>query len=871
MLNRSLKQKGHRSTVKFWSWTVRLSSAAILLAFAASLTQVNASSTFGVTLESIFGAVTKNTTAAAGEQTGFAGRLLTGTLNHTVVPCNEVDLSWTNTNSSNTYGDLYRSEGATFDPVSAVAIAHFEGNDKMLRSGTVLFRDTDGLVVGQTYSYRIKVVKVTGGNSTAEILDNNGVSLPTTDCLTTTVTTASADPTAVSLGSNEEIALSAHVTKGSGTSTAPITGTVTLTVKNSAGVTIFQTVPALDLDENQNVTAMMSASMISGSAGTYTLFAEYSGEANYTASQGTNTTGVGLADPEMTLSTSGASVYGEPVTLTATIASNVGPSPTGIARFYAGGTCSSPGTQIGGNRTVDGSGNASVETTNLSAATYTIIACYLGDSNYNGSHASVLQIVSKATPTASLEVANSPVAYDGTSHSASVMLTSSVPGTAVNVSTGGAAGQTAAGIYEVTADFVPADTVNYNTLTGISAGSFEVATGTISGHVSYALQPNRSVSGVVIDASGSMPVIGASDEAGDYLITNFGAGEYTVTASKQAQDCQTINGIFANDASLIARHVVGMTTLDATQLKAAKVSGPATEGVSSFDAALVAQKVVGICSTINRSGQWDFTPASVEHPDGLIGSSLVENYSAILMGDVSGDWNPEGVQRATINVAPSKDAVIASIGDHTAATGGTVNVPFTISNLGGRSVDSYQFEINYDPSVLSPRTASPLGTLSEGLFVVTNVPAAGTLRVAVYGINPVNGDGVYLNLGFEVTGRSGTSSPLAISSFGINDGTDEVSASSGRVTVNVSADTSLNGRLITPMGRPVAGAEVTLAGTGRGKVRTAVTDSQGRFEFGSVSMGETYTVGARSVRSTFTPLTISIVQSETTLEMIADQ
>ena len=43
-----------------------------------------------------------------------------------------------------------------------------------------------------------------------------------------------------------------------------------------------------------------------------------------------------------------------------------------------------------------------------------------------------------------------------------------------NILTGGAATQTTAGTYAVTADFVPTDTTNYTTLTGFSAGNFVI-------------------------------------------------------------------------------------------------------------------------------------------------------------------------------------------------------------------------------------------------------------------------------------------------------------------------------------------------------------------------------------------------------------
>ena len=66
-------------------------------------------------------------------------------------------------------------------------------------------------------------------------------------------------------------------------------------------------------------------------------------------------------------------------------------------------------------------------------------------------------VIQKATPTATLAVDNSPVTYNGAAKAATVAIsTSSVPGSVANILTGGAASQTNAGTYAVTADFVPA-------------------------------------------------------------------------------------------------------------------------------------------------------------------------------------------------------------------------------------------------------------------------------------------------------------------------------------------------------------------------------------------------------------------------------
>ncbi len=177
-----------------------------------------------------------------------------------------------------------------------------------------------------------------------------------------------------------------------------------------------------------------------------------------------------------------------------------------------------------------------------------------------------------------------------------------------------------------------------------TATATPTSTPNITGSVNYAIV-SKPVPGTQIQAAGSPPLTVFTDSIGNYLLLGFGGGAYTVTPSRTAQPCLPAgpNGIFSNDAALISQHVVGLITLNADQLLAADVSN--FHAISSFDAALIAQKVVGICSGLNHSGEWVFTPASVPHPGGVAGS-LTENYRAVMIGDVSGDWNPIGPRPA---------------------------------------------------------------------------------------------------------------------------------------------------------------------------------------------------------------------------------
>src|ERR1035437_1346958 len=151
-----------------------------------------------------------------------------------------------------------------------------------------------------------------------------------------------------------------------------------------------------------------------------------------------------------------------------------------------------------------------------------------------------------------------------------------------------------------------------NTLvcSNVTSGTLSVGSGTVSGKVIYenTETPNYPVPTVTLDAPGSPNISGLSDVNGDYSLSAFGPGPYTVTPTRSAMVFTSSDGIQSDDPSLIAQHVVGLITLTASQQKAAKVSE--LPALSSFEAALIAQWIVGIDNPINHTGTWKFTPLS---------------------------------------------------------------------------------------------------------------------------------------------------------------------------------------------------------------------------------------------------------------------
>ena len=194
--------------------------------------------------------------------------------------------------------------------------------------------------------------------------------------------------------------------------------------------------------------------------------------------------------------------------------------------------------------------------TQTGAGSYAVTADFVptDTANYNSllAQAAGSFVIDKATPTATLAVDNSPVTYDGTAKSANVVITvSSVPGAVANTLTGGAATQTGAGSYAVTADFVPTDTANYNSLLAQAVGSFVIdkatPTATLAVDNSPVTYDGTAKSGNVVITVSSVPGAVANTLTGG-AATQTGAGSYAVTADFVPTDTANYNSLLAQAA-----------------------------------------------------------------------------------------------------------------------------------------------------------------------------------------------------------------------------------------------------------------------------------------------------------------------------------
>jgi uncharacterized repeat protein (TIGR02543 family) len=399
-----------------------------------------------------------------------------------------------------------------------------------------------------------------------------------------------------------------------------------------------------------------------------------------------------------------------------------------------------------------------------------------------------------------------------------------------------------------------------------SNGLVSVISGTITGTVTYGNSipaATHHVPNTTINAAGPVNASVLTNLAGAYSISSLGAGSYTVTPSKSGEVNGAVSGM---DSAQIAQWVVGLISLNATQQAVADVSG--TGGVSSFDSALIARYVVSLPNA-GSSGTWRFAPASTTYAN--VNVNRTGDYTALLMGDVSGNWIDPLATRPAPDAEELKPVAIGAP-ELSALVNTEVTVPVEISDTTNKGILAYQFELRYDPAVLEPAAnpADLTDTISTGYQVTVNAAERGLLRVVVFGTQPLSGAGRLINLRFNAIGNPGSASDLIWESLGLNEGGFDVRSTNGRVQVTASPsnNASLGGRVISAEGQPIRNARVTLTDT-TGQSRIAITGSLGYYQFTGLQLGETYTVRTSAKRHRFQPVTVSVSGEAVNLDIIA--
>jgi len=349
-----------------------------------------------------------------------------------------------------------------------------------------------------------------------------------------------------------------------------------------------------------------------------------------------------------------------------------------------------------------------------------------------------------------------------------------------------------AGLRNVSVTNPDGQTRTGNNILNIVSSASLIISGTIIYGTTPVEQMPKFVAGVSVNAIGASSQTASTTSTGAYSLNNLiEGGNYTVTPTKTGD----VNSISNLDASRIAQHIVGLTTLSANQLIAADTSGNGVVG--ALDAAYIAQFVASIPNP-SITGTWKFLPASRSYPN-VLTNQTNQNYSAVLVGEVTGNWNPTGVLQAEFLSTLSTEKVESRQAieevknrqkndDQTAVeavkvtarsraesgeqkTAEHLTIELAAKETTGEGILAYQFDLLYDAGQIAPQAdaCEIAETISRGMTAICGMSEPGVLKVAVFGTTPLTGEGTLLKLNFKTVETRGLTSGLGIKNFMFNE------------------------------------------------------------------------------------------------------
>jgi hypothetical protein len=308
-------------------------------------------------------------------------------------------------------------------------------------------------------------------------------------------------------------------------------------------------------------------------------------------------------------------------------------------------------------------------------------------------------------------------------------------------------------------------------------GIFTVSpTHTVSGSIHYYSNKNV-VQGVDLTLSGENNYAAESNVSGNYTIQGIKDGDYTLKASKSNE----AEGITAYDASLILQAAVGSLTLNDNQKIAADVNSDGV--INATDASYVLKKSAGVISLPfeNTKSIWAFTPQQRDYI-GLKTDINGQNFIAILIGDVSGNW--KGASEQSIQSIGSAEFVLGASRKN---TDGTEYIPVKLNIFGGKLYGA-DTVVNYDKNQATALSVEK-SEVAGNFTVVYNLSNPGQIKISMAGAEPITIGGELLRIKFEPIGSTTVTRAVSISKVEVN---ENALPSTSRIFVDANRDSSID-------------------------------------------------------------------------------
>ncbi len=244
-----------------------------------------------------------------------------------------------------------------------------------------------------------------------------------------------------------------------------------------------------------------------------------------------------------------------------------------------------------------------------------------------------------------------------------------------------------------------------------------------------------------------------TDFSGQFSLNGINSGDWQVEPQKAGDAGQAISAV---DAVSALQAAVGIKSLDNEQLLACDVSGD--RKVTAVDALLILQFKVGLFPrfpvALSCNSDWAFTPVPATisfqeitppalstgtcqagsigyHP--LTGSANNQDFSAVLFGDCSGNWQPSPTGSASARSISREVSPDVRLGTPV-RRGHRLWVPLLVQSV--NPFQALDVDLQYDSALLStPRTLPVRGARSALMAVNDQIP--GHLVIAMASSQPL--------------------------------------------------------------------------------------------------------------------------------------
>ena len=278
---------------------------------------------------------------------------------------------------------------------------------------------------------------------------------------------------------------------------------------------------------------------------------------------------------------------------------------------------------------------------------------------------------------------------------------------------------------------------------------------TLSGTVHY-FNGGQVVPGTLLTLVGAGEFAATSHTNGTFSITNIPTGSYTATPSK-TNDASEITGY---DASLVLQAAAGPLSLSPNQILAADVN--CNGSVSAMDASYILEKAVGLIpgSFPGAGRMWSFAPSQRSYS--LLNSNQSsQDFTAVLIGDVSGNWIPiasqgspppapvvgQGASGSPKDKGGSPKSVVLGMDNGPWPHLPGEQVARILMKTDEASVYGIDLTLSYVPSNHTVAAVRP-GNLAQGVALAINTNLAGVVGASLASASPLSGSGALLLLSF---------------------------------------------------------------------------------------------------------------------------